>query len=355
MTKKLFEGQTNHPLSQEEMQEFLSCSTVFIKNTDKETQFKIFKRILNDANQSRTARSIIRLAIQSGDEFHYDFGKTLAKRDENGTPVSGRVGGYNSALGFNDRILIDSVLANSLEKKDRIETVSTFVHETFHDLQDRSSMFTDKFLIDAETQAISAQVTYELDQKDKNYGEFYIKNYNKWLKYAKTGKIPPDAPKDFLQFKPVDGLSPQELKEAQKQYASQMASQETQAKYIHDYASIPAINKLRKKENLQVIKNAGDEGLKYWFGQALLVLDGKIESDEDLIDEIMDRNPFLKQEDFNSLRAIYKSPLKYSKEEKSEHTANLGNTLSQNAQQNITSQPADIQRPFNSQNKDRTT
>ena len=84
MTIKLFEGQTNHPLSPEELKEFRSRSTVFVKGVDKEEQHKIFNRILNDANKSPTARSIIRQALQANESFHYDFRETMAKRDEKG-------------------------------------------------------------------------------------------------------------------------------------------------------------------------------------------------------------------------------------------------------------------------------
>lgn len=355
MTIKLFEGQTNHPLSPEELKEFRSRSTVFVKGVDKEEQYKIFNRILNDANQSPTARSIIRQALQANERFHYDFRKTIAKRDEKGNPESGLMGGYNSVL-FRDKIVLDKVLVNSTKRQDRIESVSTFVHETFHDLQDVDSFFTDKYLMDAETQAISSQITYEFDKKDKNYGLHYTQNYKKWLDYAKTGKIPADAPKNFLQFKPIQGLSPEELKEAQKQFAAQMASQETQAKYICDYITMPLVTK-KEAKNIkphQFIKNAAKEGLNYRLPQILAAVGKNLETDEALIQEIIDRNPFLKQENFNKLRKANGSPLKENEPDTKTNTlSNLGNTLKNNAQNDLTNPGADEATPINKSNTGR--
>ena len=357
MTIKLFEGQTNHPLSPEELKEFRSRSTVFIKGVDKEEQIKIFNRILNDANQSPTARSIIRQALQANESFHYDFRKNIAKRDEKGNPKSGLMGGYNSVL-FRDKIVLDKVLVNSTKRQDRIESVSTFVHETFHDLQNVDSFLTDKYLMDAETQAISSQITYEFDKKDKNYGLHYTQNYKKWLDYAKTGKIPADAPKNFLQFKPIQGLSPKELKEAQKQFAAQMASQETQAKFISDYISIP-LSSEKEVTNIkphQFIKRAAEEGLKYRLSQILSYLgkNQEQETDESLIQEIIDRNPFLKQENFNKLRKENGLPLKENEPDTKTNTlSNLGNTLKNNAQNDLTNPPADEATPINKSNTGR--
>ncbi len=355
MTTNLFEGQTNHPLSPEELNEFRSRSTVFVKGVDKEEQIKIFNRILNDANKSPTARSIIRQALQANESFHYDFRKNIAKRDEKGNPKSGFMGGYNSIL-FRDKITLDKVLVNSTKREDRIESISTFVHETFHDLQNVDSFFTDKYLMDAETQAISSQITYEFDKKDKNYGLHYTQNYKKWLDYAKTGKIPADAPKNFLQFKPIQGLSSEELKEAQKQFAAQMASQETQAKFISDYMSIP-LTSGKEATNIkpqQFIKTAAEEGLKYRLSQLFSSLGKKQETDETLIQEIIDRNPFLKQENFNKLRKANGSPLKENEPDTKPNTlSNLGNTLKNNAQNDLTNPRADEATPINTQNTGR--
>ena len=252
--------------------------------------------------------------------------------------------------------MLDKVLVNSTKRQDRIESVSTFVHETFHDLQNVDSFLTDKYLMDAETQAISSQITYEFDKKDKNYGLHYTQNYKKWLDYAKTGKIPADAPKNFLQFKPIQGLSPKELKEAQKQFAAQMASQETQAKFISDYISLPLISE-KEAINIkphQFIKRAAKEGFEYRLPQILAAVGKKLETDEILIQEIIDRNPFLKQENFNKLRKANGSPLKENEPDTKTNTlSNLGNTLKNNAQNDLTNPGADEATPINKSNTGR--
>ena len=236
MSKVLFKGDISAPLSSEEIKEFMGHFNVDVDLSRKDRQHYAAKlglpancsekdlaqaflsKCINEANGTVTGRMQMRKLMRNKDErFNVTFGAD--------TGVDGAGGIYFSR---NDQICLPKSL---LDKK---FFTNTLLHECTHDYQNPNP---DKFLYtlaDLETQAFSSQLANELhdERKSARYETFYKECQKKWLRIARH---PKKTPAGLPNFEPVPGLTAKEMAEAQKRYADQMASLETQSAIMLDF------------------------------------------------------------------------------------------------------------------------
>lgn len=302
MSKQLFKGQTNHVMSEEELQEFCKISRiVHDSGKDQQKQEEIFNMLLREACTTPTGREFIRRAIQKGDILHFNLKKTSAEFFNKNA-----AGEYSHVSDIAFVAHKDDWDKNALS---RFLASSTLLHESMHDLQDLSWFRGNKLLVDAEPQALSNQIYCErflaepslfdnapdFKAQIRAVGKHYMVNYNKWLAYAKNPKkIPNDAPKNFLKFEPVANLSSKELAHAQSQYAAQMASLETRAAVIDCWMNASYGSRALKKRG---------HYFDLIFNSSVSYADNDNSLDDDMINDILERNPFVKRSMFSGKNA----------------------------------------------------
>lgn len=294
-SKQLFEGQTNHPLTEAEIEAFfekveLRSHTSFLARTvlgsdGRGDIINFFKKSLEEAMKTPTGREQVREIIKSKDEFRV-FGFNDSDPG---------LGGYNNVGSQDVYINLNNKYIHQPKK-----IGGTILHELLHARQ-TSETEDSKVLLDAETQALSYQLDVETKSSNQSvqYQKSFEYNKGKWLRIAKTGRYP----KDFngLKFKPVQGLSAEELKTAQEMYANQMASLETRAQATKDFSK-PA-SEWGKNPSLKY----PDYGLAAHRESYSMQDDYFYENSQKPIvskktaQDIVSRNPFLKESDFYSL------------------------------------------------------
>lgn len=291
----LFNGQTNHELTQQERETFRQLSTIRVrKKDDQDKQGKLFHQMVNELAKTPTGCELIRMAIQKKEDLHYDFTKTWAEFDKKGA-LSTNTGEYDAFL---DNIRIEKTLFEQKDGYSKAYCAEIFAHETLHDIQNPNRYFFNAQVDDAETCALSAQLMYEFGYTDKKYARLFEENYQKWFKYAKNPKeIPENAPSNFLKFEPVAGLNKKELQEAQQLYAIQMASLETRALYIDCFMRVgfQSVTEIKKLDSY--LPMAVEEALYYHNKNDRFY--------PRMIEEMKQRNPFIKESSFALIKMAH--------------------------------------------------
>lgn len=218
--RQLFEGQTNHPLSEEEKQAFwkkISFSGRLLSFGDE----RKMRRGLEAMMEIPTGREQIRQIINSPQKEY---------------KITSRGDAFLKKKNCRGMCLLKSniVLVNSDYLNNTTSTGEILLHELLHCRQKKNPHFS-KLFFDTETQALSAQIALETgnkDSKDVSYGESYNINLKKWTAIATGQKQKPIwAPPLKYTF----NLTSEEKKEARFLYAHQMAAMETRTQYMEDF------------------------------------------------------------------------------------------------------------------------
>lgn len=289
MATDLFNGQNTHPLSHEEMLQLLKKTTLFCKKSERVSLSKKLHAMLHELNTIPTGCEALRLMLQSNETFRYDLKGQFNRESKNAVQY------FSDITGLIDRII--------LNPKDIDSTFGTLslAHESLHDIQMRTLSFLrreSKQAADSETMAQTMQLGIELNSNwdgiPNNYGAVYDKNYEKWLRIANN---PATTPKEVPPFQPKEGV---DLTVAKIEYAMQMASLETRATYIRDFVRWHHVSPEKADPPFQFT----DKTIQI-FSAAYKKKDTKRKNmtlTEEYVDDIISRNPFVKQKDFNPLR-----------------------------------------------------
>lgn len=236
-----FNKSTMHPLSKDERDAFFERFDLTGRNFTFGSDRRKIRAALNRALETPTGREQARQIINyEPKDFKFEiecssFGdKLLEIRGSRGANVSQRT------------TYIHSETLNSVD-----ESAEILMHELKHARQHKGSY--SNVQADSETQALTVQMGLELghgsiNSTDPSYNKSFYINYKKWLDIAKN---PRKTPEGALKFQPSKELSSQELRTAQKLYATQMASVETRSQYIKDF--LKGSSKIQKgTDNLHV-------------------------------------------------------------------------------------------------------
>ena len=333
-TNKLFEGDTSNPLSEQELEQLFKKFNFHNPDNnpqDVKIQSERLKNALKTLNSVPSGSRVLHQLLEAKNETY-----TIDIRD-NAPTVSGALGYYQRKK---DRVTINGKLFES-----EFGAV-TLAHECLHDLQKHEyGIFsaTAAEVVDAETQASTQQLLFELDvssfepgalqkeidniQKDpKNtltyddiqnkiaeidfsrrsrYQAVYDNKYQKWLDIAKN---PKKTPEGIQPFKPAQGA---DIKMAQEAYADQMAALETQAHYIKDFVNMPHQGTPNKPKATPFSFGSAPYAYKDQnYDASHFYRDTQVP--KEFIEDAIKRNPFLKQEDFNNARLAYGEEPVYS-------------------------------------------
>lgn len=330
MAEQLFEGQTSHGLTHEEMDRLYSKIKVSYGKGDSKVTREEFNAMITHIAKTETGTALLRKMANSDENFNYHF-----KSVRDLPPGFGGVY-LGDAVGVRDRIVLSNDGAGTQHG------AAIMAHESVHDLQ-KAPVLKNKpsnQFVEAEAHALSRQLETEMGNTDTNsspnYKQVYTANYKKWLKLAKNPKGVPEK----LRFKPQPGVDPEK---AVKAYARQMASLETQATYIRDFARSGHVSEKDANPPF-VFKDETIKGLASdYYNQNNTT--GHV--DEAYVDDLISRNPFVRQEDFNPLRRSLGKPEVYTKNENDNNNRenpNAAGYLSQNVQQTRASERANNQR-----------
>ncbi len=214
-----FKGQQNHPLTEDEFN-FLVTQKLDIQ-TDTYQKRQIIINSLRKMAEFPTGRIQLRQIMYSSiPKFRIECNTACdaicdARRGDaffDGTKVALHSRKFNGS--------------------DVLENVgSALLHEMLHNRQ--SQTFGNAILGDMETQALTAQLSFEMNMsKNQSYYESYEYNRKIWQdvldgKRARPTWSPP--------FEPVIGLSEVQIQEAKEAYIHQMASTQTQAQFMQDF------------------------------------------------------------------------------------------------------------------------
>lgn len=295
MTKQLFEGQTNHPLSEAEIETFFFKvelrsfasfrARVFSGRETRQRVIDFFKKGLEKMMKTPTGREQVREIIASKDEYRV-WGVNK--------PNDPHTHAYIEPGSLDVYVNLASVVEGNPAK------VGQFIlHELLHQRQKVTGKES-KVLADCETYAL----TFQLDTEAKNlshpqYQKSFEYNKRKWKRIAQSGRYPNGF--NGLRFKPIQGLSQAELIEAQEQYAHQMASLETRAEATKDFLK-PAFE-WGKNSSLKYPNYALASRRELYSGQDYCFYSNNERPivSKQLAQDIVSRNPFLKESDFYSL------------------------------------------------------
>ena len=225
MTKQLFEGQKNHPLSKKELDAFwgkVEISGRFFSNDN-----AVIKKALMAIIDSPTGREQIREIINHPTKKFYISASRQADAILNES--------HADAMAFNESndVFISSALLTKVPAN-YYHIGSVLLHELMHTRQPESKEQPALFA-EAETYALTNMLAIESffgADKDVAFEKTYQKNYQRWLKIA-HGRLKKPHWAPHLKLKP--NLTPQEQEMAKEMYARQMASSETTAQFIEDF------------------------------------------------------------------------------------------------------------------------
>ena len=328
-SEQLFEGQTTHPLSQEEKAElFKKCRLI---NPD-ENSNQQFSDAINVLNQTPTGAQTLRYMLEADDTFRFDM---------KGNPNSTSVAAYTP--------ISDVVTFHADLTHEPTQMAMSLAHEATHDLQSSQTKYfaralagksVSKVLHDAETQALTQQLAYELNvnsssdlqieviaqnnerdglppkeakeaaisytlEPDTEYNQVYAASYKMWQEYAHN---PEKTPKGCLKFTPKEGVDIEEAKEA---YVKQMASQHTRAIFAKDFVA-------------HAYPETSNEGATH-FNAEFTVSAAQAYREKDknssgdvvvpfkMVEDMKKRNPLVRQPDYNPIRKAHGQPeVKYA-------------------------------------------
>ena len=325
-SEQLFEGQTTHPLSQKEKAElFKKCRLI---NPD-ENSNQQFSDAINVLNQTPTGAQTLRYMLEADDTFRFDM---------KGNPNSTSVAAYTP--------ISDVVTFHTDLTHEPTQMAMALAHEATHDLQSSQTKYfaralagksVSKVLYDAETQALTQQLAYELNvnsssdlqieviaqnnerdglppeeakeaaisytlEPDTEYNQVYAASYKMWQEYADN---PEKTQKGCLKFTPKEGVDPEEAKVA---YAHQMASYHTRAIFAKDFVA-------------HAYPETSNEGATHFNAEMTMEFaKGYRKQDCDkvtvpfkMVEEIKKRNPLIRQPDYNPIRKANGQPeVKYA-------------------------------------------
>ena len=286
--KQLFVGQTNHPLSKEEIEAFYKkvrlhsksgvLNRAFTSSDKREASVVALKTALDEMLKTPTGREQARAILASKKSFD-----VYAYEDANDTK-----GGY-AFRGTGD------VYINLRSGKTTPEQGAVILHELLHARQVPTKRESG-VLADSETMALSNQLEMEINAKEKGapYQKSFEYNKEKWKRIARTGRYP----KGFngLKFKAAEGLSAGEQKQAIEMYAHQMASLETRADATKDFAK--PVSEWEKNPSLKY-PDYGRVPIRENYREKDFGTDNRVS--KQMAQDIASRNPFLDESDFHSL------------------------------------------------------
>ncbi len=264
-------GQTSHALSEAEWDILFEEKLIFDTQIFSGDKSKM-EEALREAGKTATGAAQLREIIASPRSYFYlhassSADKQLEKRNANGL--------YTPDL---DMVVIHSDLLDN-----PTNSGITLLHEMLHNRQDWSTDNPNKILMDAETQALDAQLAAEMpvgqsSDDDISYRRSYQQNCKKWH----------------------DKLSKQGYSEdVCKAYAQDMASKETRAQFIKDWIRNP-----KDTEHALPVTSYKSDDNRHAYKEQTEELNGESELSEEVINQMIERyKPFLKREDFNALQS----------------------------------------------------
>ena len=292
--KQLFQGQTSHPLSEEEIEAFYDKFS--IRSYD-----SFMRRLFSGADERRDVRDFFRDSLD-------EMLKTPTGREQARAIIASeqtyRIFGCNDAnisLNGYTRQNSDEIFVNLTAVGGNQTNVvgSTILHECLH-LRQQATEYNSKILLDAETQGLSQQLLFETNsRKNPSYCQSFEFNRQKWLNIARTGKYP----RNFtgLRFEPMPNLSRAELNEAYEAYAHQMASLETRAQATQDFAKPAAEWGKNPSLKYPSYKLASVRELYNKQDDAYLQAGIEATVPKSVAEDIASRNPFINPSDFYAL------------------------------------------------------
>ncbi len=253
----LFRGQNTHPLTQYEMKRFFDRLDIRGRRfTDDEQKIKkAFEAMAQTPTGREQIRQIIRALpsdriFEIRHEQRWEFSHLFS---ESRTLGPQNAGGYVIKM---DSILLPNIIFNMSPN----ELGNTLLHELNH-ARNYTHVAT-AVLLDAETQALSAQLTIETNNKrDCWHDSVNLKNYHdnlvRWRIIAKNPNQRPQwaflEPFEYIPS-PAEKQSGQNNPEreaaAREMYARQMASIETRTQFMEDfYISSYSLNQREKSSS----------------------------------------------------------------------------------------------------------
>ncbi len=224
----LFVGQTGHALTAQEIQQLQDKINMwFLDDKYEAPVLAAFQEMM----KYPTGREQIRQIIAHSDyQFYIRSGAGVDKYC-----TKNNVSGYNGGWATS----VPSFILNS----DRMTLGRVLLHEILHDRSYSERPVGNFLLADAETQALNAQLDLETNMDSNSaYQLSYQINLKKWAQIVAKNGV--DKPNWAFDFKPVKGLSPEELKQAKACYIQQMAAMETRTQIMEDfYAPRIALNR----------------------------------------------------------------------------------------------------------------
>ncbi len=228
INRPLFEGQTGHALTGQEKQQFEDKINTWLLSEKHETPVKT---AFQEMMKYPTGREQIRQIITHPDAQFYIRSNFLVD-------FFAEINEYSAYNGG----LVTSVSTDSLEASSSF-LGPLLLHEILHDRSHSERPSGNYLLADSETQALDEQLYAEINYywRDPAYGASYQINLTKWVQIVSdNGAGKPDW---AFEFKPIPGLSPEELKIAKACYIQQMAAMETRTQFMEDfYAPREALN-----------------------------------------------------------------------------------------------------------------
>lgn len=220
----LFKGATSYPLSEEEKKAFFDRLELTGRNFTFGSDRRKMRKALESVLETPTGREQAREIINYEPKDH-KFKIDSSQEDSINPDHTAAYIPKEDYIGIRPKFL-----------DDQSELGQVLFHELMHARQPMSENAS-RVICDTETQALSSQLSMELNIKngnnsDPSYDKSFEINKKKWLNIAKN---PAETPKGALRFEPVDGLSKTDLAKAQEEYATQMASLETRSQYIKDF------------------------------------------------------------------------------------------------------------------------
>ncbi len=215
--RSLFKGQQNHLMTESELNQVLLKMDIQMSDPQKkETIIRSLRKMAEYPTGRKQLRQIINSPIQ---RFRIE-----CSPETDAICMQYRGGGFYDGK----RIAIHSKYfrGNDVE----INIGYSLLHELLHN---RQITFPNRMLADMETQALDAQMRFEMNcVGNQSYNESYNKNYQDWEEILAGKRAKPAwAP----AFEPIDNLTPEQLQDAQKAYIQQMASLTTQAQFMEDF------------------------------------------------------------------------------------------------------------------------